>query len=224
MDRVQVIRWWDKWKLPLLVSTTIITFTLILGAGLWLAHLQRQQEERQRKARDEQQAVQTRQLQIAAYAICRTEGHTRNQCKRIAQGAILQPNTTVHELDAQTIRAVEAQVTRLLVGPPGKRQRVQVKEGSGIALPGLQGIPGPKGPPGPQGPPGIQGPPGVGIGRQGSPGKNGKNGKPGARGPQGAQGPQGPKGDPGSPGAGGACVWVVIRIPGAGTFTVCTQP
>ena len=161
------------------------------------------QERRIRKAAVEQAKRQAAETKLASYILCRSVGRSPMACRKIIRGIALPPRLTLKALEAKIATLGEIRVTRIFV----KGQAQHVPE----AIRGAQGPPGARGTQGAQGP---QGPPGA----RGSRGHNGVNGLNGAAGARGAQGPPGP---PGAPGA--VCKWQEIRIPGTGTFTVCTQ-
>ncbi len=147
------------------------------------------------------------QIRFQAYILCRSTNRTPKQCEKIANGIALPSRLSVAELEAKLARIAELRVKEIFIkGQPG--------------LTGLQGPPGKQGAKGPPGPRGIPGASSSVRGERGLRGPPGARGAPGERGPAGAQGPPGTQG---APGAGGACVWVTIRVPSVGSYTVCTQ-
>lgn len=224
-----------KWWLPVIFACAILGFFLSIFAWIWLANERRednQQAIRRERAVNlkvqETNRLRDAQIRLTTYVLCRSSGRTRRQCIRISRGVILKPNFSLNHLEAEIAKLGEAQVTQLFVGPPGAQSSV----GPGGKIGGPRGPRGPRGFTGPQGATGATGPrgPPSGIvgpqGPQGERGPAGANGQNGARGPAGPTGPQGatgPQGPPGPPGPGVTCVWVTIRIPSVGTFTVCTQ-
>jgi hypothetical protein len=198
------------WLPSLFTAAAILGFFFVLFAGGYLLNEQRKANSRQlateRRARVEatrQRKHIDAQIHFTAYVLCRSEGRTPKQCQRIANGIILPPSLTLDEIRARFGKIAEIRVQRILV------------RGKTVA-----GAPGRDGRPGSRGSQGARG----AKGERGSPGKRGNRGSPGASGQRGPPGPQGPPGVQGPPGTPGVqCNWVVIHIPSAGTFTVCTQ-
>lgn len=207
---------WRRWALGLFVFCAVAGFAVTVAAAIWLAHRQRQQNMEQTE-NAQRAAIQA---QFTMTILCRSSGRTNRQCAEIARGTVLPPNLTLKQIRAEFAKLTEARVQKLFVGPPGINGK-QGRVGPGGAI-------GPAGPRGPAGSSGrsIRGPRGA-TGSRGPAGARGAQGERGAAGSQGQRGPAGPQGapgPPGPPGAGGACVWVTIRIPSAGTYTVCTKP
>jgi len=149
------------------------------------------------------------QARIIFRTFCYSVYRSRKRCRRVEHGIILDPSLSVQEINARLAHLGRTSITKLFVGPKGSQGEIG---------PAGRGSPGARGPAGPAGV----------NGRPGRNGKNGRRGPPGARGPRGAQGQTGPAGPPGPRGPSGQpgtiCVFQTIRIPGAGTFSICTQP
>lgn len=171
------------------------------------------------------------QAKFQTYLVCRSTGRTIKQCDAISKGAVLPDGLiSLNKLEAKLAKISEARVTKLFVGPLGKRGQIGPGGKIGPAGPrgprgpqGLRGVAGSAGPAGAIGPMGKRGLTGP-QGPKGIPGIPGTPGTPGAQGPagpRGAQGPIGPQGPPGTPGT--ICRWVTINIPSAGTFTFCIK-
>jgi hypothetical protein len=201
------------WLPSLFTAAAILGFLATLLFGAYLLNEQRKTNSRrleaEQSARLEAGLARKRadaQIRFAAYLLCRSNGRTPKACLRLARGSSLPPNLTLDEITAHFGKIAEIRV-----------ERFYVKGKAG------QGIPGPKGLRGRKGAQGSRGAQGA-RGSQGATGVRGSQGPQGQSGQRGAQGPPGPPGPAGPPGAPGAqCNWVVIHIPSAGTFTVCTQ-
>ena len=203
------------WLPAIFTGAAVLGFVATMLFGAYLLNERRKDNAqniarvaRIRMVEDERQRAFDLKLQVAVYGICRTEGHTRRQCIAIARGAILPSATMVPRLNTRTLRAVEAQITRLLVGPPGKQGRV------GIGTLGARGLTGARGATGPRG----------FMGLRGFTGSRGADGAPGQRGATGATGPAGPQGAQGPPG-GALCPagssFKQVRIPAVGAVWLC---
>lgn len=213
-------RLWRRWLLPASLLLGILTLGVVISLAIWYSS-----DQRKREKRDRERA--TAQAYVSNYTLCRSAGRTRKQCRAIAKGTILAPTISTALIEAKLAELGEARVTRLFVGPPGKRGQVGAKGAKGPAGPGgaigPQGAPGTPGPRGPRGAKGqgSQGPRGS-QGQRGPQGAQGTQGARGAAGPQGqsgARGPQGPQGPIGSlPACGGSWQAVTVRIPGSGEF------
>jgi Collagen triple helix repeat (20 copies) len=194
------------WLPSVFTACAILGFLATLLFGAYLLNEQRKTNARrivaEQAARIEagqQRRLVDAQIRFSAYVLCRSEGRTPKQCRQVARGIILPPALTLDEIEAKLGKIAEIRVQRIFVkGQPGQSIR---------GPQGKQGSKGVRGAVGAEGARGIQGPPGSGQ-----------------RGPPGTRGPQGPQGNPGPPGVPGTqCKWVVIRIPAAGEFTICTQ-
>jgi Collagen triple helix repeat (20 copies) len=198
------------WLPSLFTAAAILGFLASLLFGAYLLNEQRKTNARrlttERAARIEagkQRRLVDAQIRFSAYVLCRSEGRTPKQCAQVAHGIILPPSLTLDEIEAKLGKIAEIRVQRIFVkGQPG------------------QSIRGPRGPRGPAGPATSSTTSGP-QGRKGDAGERGARGADGQRGPPGAQGPKGDPGPPGIPCT--QCKWVVIRIPAAGEFTICTQ-
>ncbi len=193
------------WLIGGIALAILIVFVVqLLNRTNNLAEENRTQLERAEKIRRRNDA----QIRFQAYILCRSTNRTPGQCARIAAGAVLPSEIDVRRLEAEFAKIAELRVKKIFVA-------------GGRGIKGQQGPPGAQGPAGARGVPGPQGPPGAA--QKGAKGNTGNRGRPGVPGPQGPAGARGPQGPPGPAGAGGVCVWVTVRIPGEGTYTVCTQ-
>jgi hypothetical protein len=211
-----------RWGISILIACAILGFAFSIIAGAYLLTEQRKQntrrldqERRLRMANEERRRFVDAQIRFTTYVLCRSSGRTPKECNRIANGTILPPNLTLDQIEARFARIAEIQVQRIFVkGKPG----LSGERGSAGArgARGAQGSRGATGIRGSAGRPGAKGERGE-KGERGAPGQRGAQGERGVQGIQGIQGIQGPSG------AGGSCVWVIIRIPSSGEYTVCTK-
>jgi Collagen triple helix repeat (20 copies) len=198
-----------QWILPAVLVVSILGLVFVVLSGIYLNHRQSNREKEQRLTTLQEQRRAIAQTRFTAYVLCRSEGRTPRQCRKIANGIVLSPQLNLDQLDARLARISDARVGSLIVGPPGHSGKVGA--GGVRGLRGLIGKPGPAGPRGhrghdghagargAQGNPGLkgeQGPPGQ-RGAQGNSGARGIAGPPGARGPAGPAGPVGPRGPTG---------------------------
>src|SRR6266542_3584174 len=173
------------------------------------------------------------QQRLAIFTVCRSDGRSVKECRKIANGIILPALT-------------RGQLTKIvkILGKPGKPG--QPGQPGLLGPHGIQGLIGKIGPQGRRGRSGAQGARGArgargtpglsgergaagAAGGRGAQGAQGAQGPAGARGPGGPAGPQGPPGaagppgPPGPPGSGVVCIWKLIHIPSQGDFTICTK-
>lgn len=194
------------WMLRAVTAGLVLSFAITICGIFWLLFRSAQQEQATRKrelAVSEASDVQTR---LATFVLCRSEGRTSVQCRKIANGVRLPAKLTLSELEARLVKIQAGHVTKLTVGPSGKTVTIS---GKGLIGPvgatgktGAQGAAGPVGPHGAAGTDGVNGAQGP-RGASGARGATGTRGPPGLNGAQGSRGPQGLIGPQGNPGAGG---------------------
>src|SRR6266498_2775694 len=129
------------------------------------------------------------QQRLAIFTVCRSDGRSVRECRKIANGIILPALT-------------RGQLTRIvkILGKPGKPG--QPGKPGLLGPHGIKGLIGKLGPQGKSGRTGTRGAVGA-RGARGTPGSPGARGTAGAVGGRGAQGAQGPAGPAGARGPGG---------------------
>ena len=198
-------------RLRLLTLSVIVVYAIlvlgliagIVGGYIWVTdqaqirtHHLNQKLKAERSARmKEQRRIRAlaAQAMYQTYILCRSQGRTKRQCRKIAHGIILSPRFTLKQLDTHILRTAELTVTRIFNPPKGQAGATGPRGAPGLSIRGPTGPTGPRGPQGPRGPAGING------GKQGPRGPQGPPGAQGAKGDRGAQGPAGPQGPPGNP-------------------------
>jgi Collagen triple helix repeat (20 copies) len=121
------------------------------------------------------------ELRLTTFTLCRSDGRSVKDCRKIAAGVILPVLT--HTQERKILKILGAPGPAGALGPKGVQ--------------GLIGKAGARGHDGKDGAQGAQGP----KGNTGSVGPAGPRGANGATGPRGSAGPQGAQGPPGPPGA-----------------------
>ena len=196
------------WLLPVAIGVGVLFFIAVLGAALYLARQQREQQSANQK-RDKQLLVrQNLQTRYITYVLCLSQGRDVKECRKIANGVVLPPNLDLAHVKTETATIGKARIIKLTVGPPGHEvtitapQRGAAGSAGQAGARGATGATGARGSPGPEGSPGLQGEKGE-AGAQGPRGPEGPLGQRGPSGPQGERGAQGPQGAQGERGAQG---------------------
>src|SRR6266511_2037799 len=109
-----------KWLLPTFVVVAVFRFVATVGFGLFLSAQARAKEQASRRRETAALKRNDVQLRYASYILCRSEGRTQEECRKIAEGIRLPPNLTLQELEARLAKISSARITKLVIGPPGK--------------------------------------------------------------------------------------------------------
>jgi len=123
---------------------------------------------------------------LFAFRLCTSVGFNREECRRVANGAVLPPLTP--SVEQKIVKILSTPGARGALGPRGLRGLAGKAGITGKGKPGKNGKNGKNGSPGPKGEPGARGP----AGEQGPPGSVGPPGPRGLPGLRGSPGPPGP--------------------------------
>ena len=200
-----------------MVNPVALCYVLLTGLIVfsgWEAWDNRQELSAQVERQHSAEIKRDIEMRLAWFRLCRSDGRSVKDCRKVANGIILPPLTKTQSKEIAKILGKPGKAGALgpagvrgLVGRAGLRGQAGIRGQRGPA--GAVGAVGPRGQRGHQGqrgvagvaggrgPAGARGPAGV----KGAKGERGPRGFPGSRGSAGAQGAQGPRGPQGPAGS-----------------------